>query len=382
MWASWVLQSCLRSFRLANRDTDTNFTEIHGPEGYTWNVVRSESDELLFRHAAKCGAKAFEEVKVTALDFEPSPDGDFASIPKDAKVINPGRPVSANWSLKDGSTGTIKFDYLIDATGRAGITATKYLKNRRVNAGLKNLAIWGYYKNNTVWAKGTDRENQPFFEGMRGMCQFRPSGSHSLQLVADHFADGGGWCWTIPLHNGTVSVGAVMRQDLFFAKKKSLGEVVTDGKLLVECIKLCPNIGELLEPAELVSQVRQATDYSYSASAYAGPNFRMTGDAACFIDPFFSSGYHLALSGALAAAVSIRASMKGECSEFDAAKWHAKKVDEGYTLFLLVVMAALKQIRMQKEAVLSDIDEDGFDRAFQFLKPGMSPIGASYKPCQ
>lgn len=183
------------------------------------------------------------------------------------------------------------------------------------------------------------------------------------QLLTQYFR-------TIPLHNGTVSVGAVMRQDLFFAKKKSLGEGVTEGKLLVECIKLCPNIGELLEPAELVSQVRQTTDYSYSASAYAGPNFRMTGDAACFIDPFFSSGYHLALSGALAASVSIRASMKGECSEFNAAKWHAKKVDEGYTLFLLVVMAALKQIRMQKEAVLSDIDEDGFDRAFSFLKPG------------
>lgn len=178
----------------------------------------------------------------------------------------------------------------------------------------------------------------------------------------------------IPLHNGTVSVGAVLRQDLFLAKKKSLGDGVTDAKLLSECIKLCPTVGQLLEPADLVSPIRQATDYSYRAGEYAGPHFRIIGDAGCFIDPFFSSGHHLALSSALSAAISIRASMKGECSEFEASKWHAKKVDEGYTLFLLVVMAALKQIRMQEQPVLSDIDEDGFDRAFQFLKPGESFI--------
>lgn len=183
-------------------------------------------------------------------------------------------------------------------------------------------------------------------------------------------SDGAGWCWTIPLHNGTVSVGAVMRKDLFSEKKKSLGDNATNTQIMAECMKLCPTIGELLAPAELVSDIKQATDYSYSATAYAGPNFRIVGDAGCFIDPFFSSGHHLAVAGALAAAVSINASIKGDCTEYEASRWHAKKVDEGYTLFLLVVMAALKQIRMQENPVLSDVDEDGFDRAFQFLRPG------------
>lgn len=161
-----------------------------------------------------------------------------------------------------------------------------------------------------------------------------------------------------------------MRRDLLLAKRKSLGDDSTDGQLLSECIKLCPTIATLLEPAELASGVKQASDYSYSASAYAGPGFRIAGDAGCFIDPFFSSGHHLALASALAAAVSIRAAMRGECSEYEAARWHSKKVNEGYTLFLLVVLAALRQIRMQEGAVLSEIDEDGFDKAFQFLKPG------------
>lgn len=161
-----------------------------------------------------------------------------------------------------------------------------------------------------------------------------------------------------------------MRKDLFIAKKKSLGENATQGEILSEFLKMCPTVTELLEPAELVSEVRQATDYSYKAPAYAGPHFRIVGDAGCFIDPFFSSGHHLALMSALSAAVSIMGSMKGNCGEFEAAKWHSKKMDEGYTLFLLVVMATLKQIRVQEEPVLSDIDGDGFDRAFEFLKPG------------
>lgn len=145
--------------------TDTDFVAVHGPRGYSWNVIRSEADKLMFDHAGKSGAKTFNGIKVNSLDFE-DVGSDF---PRGDKVENPGRPVSAKWSGKDGSSGMIKFDYLVDATGRAGIVSTKYLKNRRFNAGLKNLAIWGYYKGWKRWAQGTARENQPYFEGMRGV---------------------------------------------------------------------------------------------------------------------------------------------------------------------------------------------------------------------
>lgn len=143
---------------------DTDFVSVHGPNGYSWNVVRSESDELLFKHAGKSGAQTFQGVKVGALEFEPY-KGEF---PSGGKLANPGRPVSAKWSAKDGRSGTIEFQYLVDATGRAGLTSTKYLKNRKYNEGLRNLAIWGYYKGARLWSEGTPRENQPFFEGLRG----------------------------------------------------------------------------------------------------------------------------------------------------------------------------------------------------------------------
>ena len=50
-----------------------------------------------------------------------------------------------------------------------------------------------------------------------------------------------------------------------------------------------------------------------------------------FIDPYFSSGVHLAIVDGLSAAATICASLKGECSEAEAAKWHSAKVGTSYT---------------------------------------------------
>ena len=87
---------------------------------------------------------------------------------------NPGRPVSASWSRKDGSSGVIEFEYLVDASGRAGLVSTKYLKNRKNNQALKNIANWGYWKGAGKYGQGTSREGVPFFEALTGMKS--PSG--------------------------------------------------------------------------------------------------------------------------------------------------------------------------------------------------------------
>lgn len=158
----------------ADLEADTDFTSVNGPDGYSWNVVRSDSDEILFRHAGKSGARTFEEVKLDGLAFKPYSEDKFGSdaIASDDKVANPGRPVSAQWSAKDGRSGTIDFEYFVDATGRNGVTSTKYLKNRKFNDGLRNIAIWGYFKGAKPWSEGTSSENQPFFEGMNGKSYF------------------------------------------------------------------------------------------------------------------------------------------------------------------------------------------------------------------
>lgn len=56
---------------------------------------------------------------------------------------------------------------------------------------------------------------------------------------------------------------------------------------------------------------------------------------AAFIDPYFSSGVHLAIAGGLAAAAGICGVIKGEITEQEAANWHTAKVDSSYNRFVL-----------------------------------------------
>jgi flavine halogenase len=151
---------------------DTEFSATLGAGGYSWNVIRSESDELLFRHAAKSGAQVFDGTKVEALTFEPVPDSGDGWLPED-HLANPGRLVRAAWSRKNGEQWEISFDYVVDASGRNGLICTKYLKTRRFNAGLKNIANWAYWKGYRKFNAGEDREDSPFFEALQGK---RPRG--------------------------------------------------------------------------------------------------------------------------------------------------------------------------------------------------------------
>lgn len=152
---------------LTERSSDTDFIVSAGPDSYAWNVVRSESDNLMFQHAGRSGAKIFDGTKVSAIEFAPLKPQENPS--SDPNVPSPGRPVSATWSRKDGSSGEITFDYLVDASGRAGVVSTKYLKNRTFNQDLKNVASWGYWKGAIQYGEGTPKEGQPFFEALQGI---------------------------------------------------------------------------------------------------------------------------------------------------------------------------------------------------------------------
>lgn len=107
-----------------------------------------------------------------------------------------------------------------------------------------------------------------------------------------------------------------------------------------------------------------------------------------FIDPFFSSGIHLAMTSGLAAAASIASAVRGEVAESDASSWYTSRVTVSYTRpaalmhpvewrpnlpprFLVVVLSAYKQMRSQSVDVLNDVGENNFDRAFRMLRPGM-----------
>ena len=190
-------------------------------------------------------------------------------------------------------------------------------------------------------------------------------------MLTSVLSDGSGWAWMIPLHNGTTSVGVVMNQALSTTKKQEM-DSVSSAEFYKHSIKEARGIAHLLSKAELSSDIKYASDWSYYASTYGSPYLRIVGDAGAFIDPYFSSGVHLALSGALSAATTICAAIRGDCDEQIAWKWHSNKVNERYTRFLFVVLSATKQIRQKDAPVLhKDAGEGDFDNAFSIIRPGI-----------
>jgi hypothetical protein len=113
----------------------------------------------MFRHAGNSGGRIFDGVRVTSIQFSNQ------TLPN--RSI--GRPISATYERRsDSESGQITFDYLVDASGRAGILHTKYLKNRIYSKGLKNLAYWGYWNGTSSYGIGTERACSPFFEALKG----------------------------------------------------------------------------------------------------------------------------------------------------------------------------------------------------------------------
>jgi len=324
-------------FVQGERECYTDFG-ILGPGRTTWNVVRAEADEIMIRHAEKQGAKVFEETRVESIHFENG--GDPAS----------SRPVHAIWKRKSGETGIIQFDWVIDASGRQGIISTKYLKNRIYREGLRNVAAYGYWTGVTVFDEGGPRSNAPWFECL---------------------TDKTGWAWCIPLHNGTHSIGVVMHLDTSNRKKAEGPNKLEDHYL--SQLKLAPGVCDLIgETGKYVQgSVRSTSDFSYHATAYSGDHYRLTGDAAAFVDPLFSSGVHVAMTSALSAASTILGSMNGQVSEDEAQNWHDAKIGICQTRFLLVVLSAYRQMQHQGEnkAMVSDVDASSFEQAFVMFRP-------------
>ena len=91
-------------------------------------------------------------------------------------------------------------------------------------------------------------------------------------------SDETGWVWFIPLHTGVVSVGVVLSENWSRTKKAQ----VPDAKAhYLSQLQLAPGALKLLGDARLVSEIKSAGDYSYSSgnNQYAGPNYRIAGDA-------------------------------------------------------------------------------------------------------
>ncbi|KAL4902215.1 hypothetical protein BDW74DRAFT_186962 [Aspergillus multicolor] len=167
---------------------DTDFLPYGG---HAWKVLRSEADELLFQHAKSCGAAVLDGTRFPSEKRDipttlPFPNGPAEPTSETTELR---RPVSASWIRtrkdKTKTTGTITFKYLIDASGCAGLLSTKYLKSRRFNPGLRNVAVWGYFEGAADYGVDTPRFGGPLFDRVQAQDIFtaRKAGQSSRSFL-------------------------------------------------------------------------------------------------------------------------------------------------------------------------------------------------------
>jgi hypothetical protein len=115
-----------------------------------------------------------------------------------------------------------------------------------------------------------------------------------------------GWCWDIPLHTGWMSVGAVVdsrtgQEGLHHSGPR---------RFLTEQIAQAPYTREMLKEATLASGPFVIKDWSYVSDEVVGDGYILVGDAACFVDPLFSSGVPLALTAGVLAAAYVTTTLR------------------------------------------------------------------------
>jgi flavin-dependent dehydrogenase len=233
---------------------------------HSYQVWRQDFDRMLFEHARACGASAREGHEALTLE---------QGGPRDTRL---------EVRTDDGRSYRIQARYLIDASGRDTFLAGKK-KLRRRNPLHQSAAIFGHFRGAAPRAGGD--------AGNISMYRF------------EH-----GWMWMIPLPEGVMSVGAVCWPDYLKQRK---GRTV---EFLLETLQRNPALWQRMQRAELIGgEVRVTGNYSYDSSCMGGPGWVLVGDAFAFIDPVFSSGVYLAMSGAEQAAQVVDVALREPAAE-------------------------------------------------------------------
>jgi flavin-dependent dehydrogenase len=243
-------------------------------------VKREEFDSLLLNEAEARQVRVFCGTAVRDVDI---------SSPDEVRLSVEGPHLS----------GIVRGDYLIDASGSSSILV-RNLGLRRFDDFYRSLAVWSYF-----------RRADPFDGDLRGT-------TYSIT-----FEDG--WVWMIPLKGDLYSVGVVVDQSKS-AEIQNKGTV----RFYRDTLARCSRAMKILGDAEMVDEVRIVRDWSYDTTTFSTGRFFLSGDSACFTDPLFSQGVHLAAQSAVCAAAAIDRLIAHENEADEVHQWYFRSYSETY----------------------------------------------------
>lgn len=240
------------TFRFSRKPND--------PYGYAYQVERATFDQILLDRARALSVDVRERHDVISA------------------IVEEGRAVGVVYADGEGRQHTARARYVADTSGNRS-HLSRLVGERVYSEFFRNVALFGYFEH----GKRLPAPNQG-------------------NILCAAFRDG--WFWYIPLSDSLTSVGAVVSREA--ADEIRQGEDTA----LQAYIERCPIIQDYLAGAQRVTEglygpLRIRKDYSYCTTRFWAPGMVLAGDAACFIDPVFSSGVHLGTYSALLAARSI-----------------------------------------------------------------------------
>jgi flavin-dependent dehydrogenase len=240
----------------------------------TWQVVRSEFDQMMLNNAREHGVQAHEGVRVVDVLFE----GD--------------RAVGVTIQTDGGRRRDVGSRVVVDASGQNGLLQNRF-----------RLRVWDPVLNKgAVWA---------YWRGAR-----RDTGRDEGATLVLQTANKQGWFWYIPQHDDVVSVGVVAPFDSLFKGPDDRA------RTFEREVDQCAAVKERLSPGQRMSGYFATKDYSYRAKQLAGHGWVLVGDAFAFLDPLYSSGVLLALrSGEMGADAIVEGLAKDDTSADQLGKW-------------------------------------------------------------
>jgi len=253
---------------------------LEGTPDHAWQVERSIFDAELVRIARDAGADVTMDARASEVTFG---DDDVGVRPES------GTPLRAR--------------YLIDATGQDAFLA----RRRRTVEPVKGFGVAA------VFCHFEDLSDEAFAELER-------TGNVKILRVED------GWRWAIPMRGNKLSFGVVVR------------ETGVRVEMLDEALQGWELMRGLTAGARRTAEPRIIRNFSFRNTEPAGPRWGCVGDAACFLDPVFSSGVPLAMLSAELTADAVGAALRdGTEARPDLLDGVRAHMDRGYAAFATLI---------------------------------------------
>ena len=242
----------------------------------TWQVLRSEFDQMLLENAQEKRAEVERGVSVHEVLF----DGEKA--------------VGVRARLADGRMEKFSAKVVVDSTGQSALISRK-LKINTTETKLKKASIFTHFESG-----------------------LRDEGIDEGATLILHTENKDSWFWYIPLPYDRVSVGVVGDLGYLLQDRRGGDGTLSRQTIFDEELTKCPALQPRLVDAKQLFPVKVTKDFSYRANSIAGDGWVLVGDAFGFLDPVYSSGLFLALKSGEMAADTINEALEKE--DFSAAQ--------------------------------------------------------------